>query len=590
MWSDKESSIDYLNFNETAESIKDLITERELMPISVGIFGNWGAGKSTILELTKNSIENDSTKEYIQIQFDAWMFEGFDDAKAALLETIASELLKEAEGDTGLLEKAIEFSKRVDKIRLLGMLTEGSAALSGVPLLGLGQKIMRLFSEDSEETEEIDLDVTDVKTTTEKAIKVATSAQRVIKPKQKFSPPTEIRKFRSAYSSLLDSFDKPLIVYVDNLDRCSPVNAISTLEAIRLFLFLPNTAFVIAADEDMIRLAVPHFHKGASQRHQTDYLDKLIQIPVHVPKPGIAEIRAYLMMLIASDKGVEPSELEKIRSRLEESLKLSWKQDQITIDELLTDCDINNIDELRGELIVAEQLSPILTESPHINGNPRIVKRLLNQVRMRLKTANRRGMHLDEKAITKLVIFERCMGTLATNKLYELIDQENGKPTIIANMENAEIEIDPQNFPDEWKDDLLFLDKWSKLKPSFTDQDLTPAAYLSRQSIPLGSITSVISGIAQKLLDGLLKQTNRPSKANSILIEATPAEEYLSVMDLLIEEFKKIEDWDKLPKGFFGARLLALQNDKCKSVFLTYLRSTPNKRWKQPIVKELEEG
>ncbi len=55
MWSDKESKIDFLNFNEIAESIKDLITEKELMPISIGVFGDWGAGKSTILELTAKS-------------------------------------------------------------------------------------------------------------------------------------------------------------------------------------------------------------------------------------------------------------------------------------------------------------------------------------------------------------------------------------------------------------------------------------------------------------------------------------------------------------------------------------------------------
>jgi predicted KAP-like P-loop ATPase len=96
MWSDKESEIDFLNFNEAAQSIKDLITEKELMPISVGIFGDWGAGKSTILELTKKSLESDE-QEYIQVHFDAWMFQGYDDAKAALLETIASKLIKQAE-------------------------------------------------------------------------------------------------------------------------------------------------------------------------------------------------------------------------------------------------------------------------------------------------------------------------------------------------------------------------------------------------------------------------------------------------------------------------------------------------------------
>jgi hypothetical protein len=53
-----------------------------------------------------------------------------------------------------------------------------------------------------------------------------------------------------------------LIAFIDNLDRCLPDVAISTLEAIRLFLFMPRTAFVIAADEDMIRHSVAKHFAG----------------------------------------------------------------------------------------------------------------------------------------------------------------------------------------------------------------------------------------------------------------------------------------------------------------------------------------
>ncbi|WP_281546536.1 P-loop NTPase fold protein [Pseudoalteromonas sp. PAR1] len=583
MWSDKESKIDFLNFNETAESIKDLITEKELMPISIGVFGDWGAGKSTILELTKASLETDE-QEYIQVHFDAWTFQGYDDAKAALLETIASTLVKKAADDKNLSAKAIEFAGRIDKIRLMGLLMDGGAALAGIPTMGGIQKIMGLFSggDDSE------LDVDDVKGAVDGAKDVAKKNKGLIKDKKSFSPPKEIKEFRKAYSDLLKEFDKPLIVYVDNLDRCSPFNAISTLEAIRLFLFLPNTAFVIAADEDMIRLAVPEYHKGASQRHQTDYLDKLIQIPVHVPRPGVLEIRAYLMMLTAQDHGVTDAQLEAIRCALEESLRLSWKQPQITVDELLQDHDIEKHSGLRSKFVVAEQLAPLLAESTNINGNPRIVKRLLNQVKMRKKTAHRRGMQLDEKTITKLVIFERCLGTQATNKLYELIDKENGYPKVLADLENSEVEFDEIKLPEEWKLDLAFIDKWSKLPPMFTEMDLTPAAYLSRESIPMGAVNAVMSGAAQKLVEELMKQKVRVSGVNSTAITTTPKEEYMSVMDGLIENFKLIGDWTEKPTGIYGAVLLAKQDDKCCLSLLTFLKSLPRQRWLNPILKELE--
>ncbi|HCV03068.1 MAG TPA: ATPase, partial [Pseudoalteromonas sp.] len=220
MWSDKESKIDFLNFNETAESIKDLITEKELMPISIGVFGDWGAGKSTILELTKASLESDE-QEYIQVHFDAWTFQGYDDAKAALLETIASTLVKKAADDKNLSAKAKEFAGRIDKIRLMGLLMDGGAALAGIPTMGGIQKIMGLFSggDDGE------LDVDDVKGAVDGAKDVAKKNKGLIKDNKSFSPPKEIKEFRKAYSDLLKEFDKPLIVYVDNLDRCSPFNA-----------------------------------------------------------------------------------------------------------------------------------------------------------------------------------------------------------------------------------------------------------------------------------------------------------------------------------------------------------------------------
>lgn len=585
MWSDKESKIDFLNFNEIAESIKDLITEKELMPISIGVFGDWGAGKSTILELTANALKKEE-QEYIQIHFDAWTFQGYDDAKAALLETIAAQLVETAKGDDKLLAKALDFAKRIDKIRFLGLMAEGTAAISGMPTFGAIQNFFGWTSDTIEDDN--DLDLKGLQKGAKELDQLGGKAKGLVKAKKGFSPPKEIREFRKSYISLLEAFDKPVVVYVDNLDRCLPENTISTLEAMRLFLFMPNTAFVVAADPDMIRLAIPHFHKGASVRHQTDYLDKLIQIPVHVPKPGVAEIRAYLIMLIAQDRKVPHKAFELMREGLEESLKLAWKQEQISVDSLLENCELANYAELREEFKVAEQLAQIMAESGNISGNPRIVKRLLNQVRMRKKTAHRRGMQLDERTITKLVIFERCMGVQATNKLYELIDVEKGKPSLIAAMEDTDNQFDYETLPDEWKHDWLFLDKWSRLKPQFTGVDLTAAAYLSRQNIPMGSVNTVMSGAAQRMLEGLIKQKVSSSKASAELIELTASEEYISVMDSLIEELRKVEDWQLKTPGIYGARQLALNNERCKDNFLAFVKKAPKKPWLASIIKELE--
>lgn len=64
--------------------------------------------------------------------------------------------------------------------------------------------------------------------------------------------PEQIDAFRKEYGEILEELNKPLVVIIDNLDRCLPTNAIHTLEAIRLFLFLTNTAFIDRVSQQTI--------------------------------------------------------------------------------------------------------------------------------------------------------------------------------------------------------------------------------------------------------------------------------------------------------------------------------------------------
>ena len=100
---------------------------------------------------------------------------------------------------------------------------------------------------------------------------------------------------------MLVDLDVTLVVLVDDLDRCLPDTAINTLEAMRLLLHVENTAFIIAADESMIRSAVRAHFKDTEINNDlvTSYFDKLIQIPLQVPRLGTTEVKAYLILLLA---------------------------------------------------------------------------------------------------------------------------------------------------------------------------------------------------------------------------------------------------------------------------------------------------
>ena len=95
MWSDIESKIDFLNYSEASEIIINVLQNPQMLPISIGVFGSWGTGKSTILNLIEKDLEQVQDKnEYVIIRFDAWLYQGFDDARASLLEVITTEISK----------------------------------------------------------------------------------------------------------------------------------------------------------------------------------------------------------------------------------------------------------------------------------------------------------------------------------------------------------------------------------------------------------------------------------------------------------------------------------------------------------------
>ncbi|MGJ8530511.1 P-loop NTPase fold protein [Maritalea sp.] len=138
MWSDNETDIDYLNHSEVAEMICEMISDDTLLPLSVGVYGGWGVGKSSVLQLVnKQLLAEDKT---IVIEFDARLYQGFDEAKSALMTVIAQALIEEA--PDGLKEQAAGLYKRVNKLKFLGLGAEAGMAMMGLPVFGFASKMM----------------------------------------------------------------------------------------------------------------------------------------------------------------------------------------------------------------------------------------------------------------------------------------------------------------------------------------------------------------------------------------------------------------------------------------------------------------
>jgi len=584
MWSDTESSVDYLNFGEVAEIASDIVGSSTMLPVSIGILGNWGSGKSSILKFIENSLCQ-KPEQYLIIKFDAWLYQGYDDARLSLMGTVASSLTNEVKENEGLIKKTIKLFSRINYLRVFGLAAEGIALANGIPTGGILARSTQMISNliDGVRVEDEYQNIGNVvKETSENVL-------GLLKPLQEKSPPQNIDAFRDEYKEIINGINKTLVVIIDNLDRCSPINAIQTLEAIRLFLFLNKTAFIIAVDEDMIRASVKEYFKGLNDKHQIDYLDKLIQIPIRVPKIGIREVRAYLFMLYTLENEIQKDKIEKLRITLENNLCSSWNEIPIDRDTLLNLFTVDEQSKLRKFYELADRIAPLLANSPLIQGNPRIIKRLLNVIKMRSQIAKRRNMPLDEAIITKLVIFERCVGSEITADFYRLIDSEKGKPDFLQIEENGKLK---GKLPELWQSNGLeqFIFEWMRLEPNLRNVDLRPALYLSRETRSIGIDTKELSKNAKEILIGLLNLKNLSSPSITRQLTSLSIDEQVLIMENIIDHLRHISNWDNRPDGFSGACLLADRSTSAAKLFVSFIKELEpgSKPWMRTVLKNLD--
>jgi predicted KAP-like P-loop ATPase len=583
MWADTDTDVDFLNYSEIAELIAEMIGRPALLPLSLGVFGSWGVGKSSTLRLVANELGRAKDK-YLIITFDAWLYQDFDDARAALMSVIANELLKAS--PPRLAEKAKSLFARINKLRALGLLLEGGALAAGVPTFGLitrGVESARTVLEGKANEKDVDA----IK---EAAGQVTKDASALLSTVSEKGPPEEIAAFRTQFGEVLEGLQTTLVVFIDNLDRCLPENAIHTLEAVRLFLFMPNTAFVIGADEDMIRHAVARHFKDPGEKQVTDYLDKLIQIPVRVPRVGVEEIRAYLFLLLVHEAAPQAGVHEQLRTFLIERLRESWKHSAPpSVDEVLRQVGRENDDGLRHALEMADRMSPLLANASRVQGNPRIVKRLLNVVRMRSSIARKRKMPLEETVIAKLALFERCIDSPATEALHDAINiAPDGKLHLLRPAESGEPLDDLKaSLPEPWQRHLPFLADWVQLEPKLADVDLRPAVYLARETVPIRFASAAVPPNVVHAVEELLRTATVTSRAATNAISTLTTGQHAIAMEAIVTEMRKNADWTRARPDFRGAVLLARASSDAATALSRYIRSLPSQPpWLRAMLRD----
>ncbi|MCT4592809.1 MAG: KAP family NTPase [Anaeromicrobium sp.] len=377
MWLDNASDIDILFYGPYAKLIDQIVKTKQYNPLTIGLFGLWGAGKSTLLELIKTELDEEKNN-IACIQLNAWMFEGYEDAKVALMEALLNQLRANESKFSGIKDKLGALLRRIDYFKLgTDIISKGAplaaSIVSGNPiplLLSLpsdidGKKVGELISGATNSVKEFkDNYVKDPNETTVE----------------------NIRKFRDEFECALEASKiDNVIVLVDDLDRCNPDRIIDTLEAIKLFLSVKRTTFIIAADETVIQYAIKRKFPpidGSSVEISKEYIEKIIQLPIHIPELSSKDIENYLLLLIAQLYLKEDDFVKLIKKLFEEEIVV--RESCISLNEINDFIDSLGLT-FKSELDNEQYLknSEVITNikaivSATLKGNPRQAKRFLN--------------------------------------------------------------------------------------------------------------------------------------------------------------------------------------------------------------------
>lgn len=496
MWADNETTEDFLNYEMHANLIKEYVTNPHLLPLTIGVFGDWGSGKSSIMRMLEQKLESD--EKILTIYFNSWLFEGYEDAKVSLLENIILELSKGKTLSEEAKSKVLQLLSRIDFLKLTsdGVKKYGKNVIDIIATGGIGTAIEAGFSMLNKD-----------KVETLKNIDIST-LDKYIKDEQENTSKTTIKSFKDDFAKLIEltAYDS-VVIFIDDLDRCLPERVIDTLEAIKLFLSVDNTAFVIGADERILKhsismhLKLHTFNNDSEYLHNTqqivtDYIEKLIQIPYRIPKLSASEIETYNNLLFSLNL-LNSEEFQKIYDEYLEFRKGDFYS-PFSFGNIKEIISLDDKTELSNLLNISHFMSQMITNV--LKGNPRQTKRFLNTFILRRKLAQVASLKIDILILIKLMLLEYLNPTLF-KKLNELQSGETGIVLELGMLESVFIDGEENKLGEGFKDwQTPQIQNWIRIEPKIGNVDLRNYFWLVRDKTESTmSNIHMVSPIIQKL-------------------------------------------------------------------------------------------
>jgi len=220
---------------------------------TIGIYGEWGTGKTTLMRTIEKNLVTDGVskadQKILSIWFNAWQYDRVENlATLSLMKNVAYEMSGHAKFDP--------VSKTI---------------LKGLTILGkdITQNLIQEIVVNKEFGKENILDDKIEQLNELNRESIYFDGLKKIK--------TQMEEIRKSYGK-----DYRVVIFIDDLDRCSADKALEVLESIKLFLGMEGFIFVVGLSHKTVTKLITKAYSATGVKGE-DYLKKIIQIPIKIP-------------------------------------------------------------------------------------------------------------------------------------------------------------------------------------------------------------------------------------------------------------------------------------------------------------------
>jgi hypothetical protein len=208
----------------------------------VGIYGKWGEGKTTVM----NFIEKELPNETIRVKFNPWLFSDEQHLLSSFFSGICEAI---GASDKTLLQKIGGLLS--DYGSGIGLLTQ-FAGIKAEGIKGLGDKLKNASTQ----------------------------------------------KLKKRIDDLIVDSEKNIVVFVDDIDRLDVSEVQYVFKLVKLVADFPRTCYILSFDDEMVAAALAPKYGGDKKIAGYNFLEKIIQIPLKIPKAGKSALSKFTLDLV----------------------------------------------------------------------------------------------------------------------------------------------------------------------------------------------------------------------------------------------------------------------------------------------------